>query len=191
MDCADRQISEITCHAKGIHFRLPQARTIIDIGGQDAKAILLDNSGIISKFAMNDKCAAGTGRFLEVMSRVLEIPLDKMGEVHFQAKEAASVSSTCTVFAESEVISQLSKGVPRPEIVAGVHESVASKACALVHRVGLQPDVAISGGVARNAGVVDAIGRELKCNVTVAEDPQSIGALGAALAAYEEVSKIK
>ena len=110
---ADKQLSEITCHAKGIFHLVPSARTIIDIGGQDAKAIQLDNKGNILKFVMNDKCAAGTGRFLDVMSRVLEVPLDQMGKVHFQAKEWAQVSSTCTVFAESEVISQLSKGLPR------------------------------------------------------------------------------
>ena len=186
---ADKQVSEITCHAKGVHFRLPQVRTIIDIGGQDAKAILMDERGNIVKFAMNDKCAAGTGRFLEVMSRVLEIPLSEMGAAHFQAKEWASVSSTCTVFAESEVISQLSKGIHRNDIVAGVHQSVASKACSLVYRNGLEAEIAISGGVAQNAGVVDAIEKQLGESILVAPDPQTIGALGAALIAFEEASK--
>lgn len=186
---ADKQVSEITCHAKGVHYRLPEVRTIIDIGGQDAKAIMMDYKGNIIKFAMNDKCAAGTGRFLEVMSRVLEIPLSDMGEAHYQAQEWASVSSTCTVFAESEVISQLSKGIPRNNIVAGVHQSVASKACSLIYRNGLEDEVAISGGVALNAGVVDAIEKQLGKSILVTPDPQTVGALGAALIAYEEANK--
>lgn len=189
MKDVDKQVSEITCHAKGVHFRMPDVRTIIDIGGQDAKAILLDDRGNILKFSMNDKCAAGTGRFLEVMSRVLEISLSEMGEAHFQAEKWASVSSTCTVFAESEVISQLSKGIPRNDIVAGVHQSVASKACSLVYRNGIEGEIAISGGVAQNAGVVDAIEKELKKSIRVAPNPQTIGALGAALIAYEEAAK--
>ncbi|MDD5938258.1 MAG: acyl-CoA dehydratase activase [Clostridiales bacterium] len=186
---ADKQISEITCHAKGIHHLIPDARTIIDIGGQDAKAIQLDSRGNISKFVMNDKCAAGTGRFLDVMSRVLEIPLDKMGEAHFRATEVAPVSSTCTVFAESEVISQLSKGLPRENIVAGVHQSVASKACALAYRVGVEPAVVMCGGVAQNPGVVDAMEKELGQSIIVAPHPQLTGALGAALLAYETWKK--
>ena len=186
---ADKQISEISCHAKGIYHLIPTARTIIDIGGQDAKAIQLDAKGNIQKFVMNDKCAAGTGRFLDVMSRVLEVPLDQMGKVHFQAKEWAQVSSTCTVFAESEVISQLSKGLPRESIVAGVHQSVASKACSLAYRIGVKNDVVMCGGVAQNAGVVDAIEKELKQSIIVAPHPQITGALGAALMAYEELMK--
>lgn len=184
---ADKQISEITCHAKGIYFLIPEARTIIDIGGQDAKAISLDAKGNIKNFVMNDKCAAGTGRFLDVMSRVLEVPLADMGTVHFKAKEWASVSSTCTVFAESEVISQLSKGLTIESIVAGVHQSVATKAAALAKRVGLQYDVVMCGGVAQNAGVVDALEKELQQHIHVAPNPQITGALGAALLAYEAV----
>ena len=141
------------------------------------------------KFVMNDKCAAGTGRFLDVMSRVLEVPLSEMGEAHFKADKWASVSSTCTVFAESEVISQLSKGLTKESIVAGVHQSVASKACSLVYRVGVVDDVVMCGGVAQNPGVVDAIEKELQQKITVAPNPQITGALGAALLAYEELIK--
>ena len=191
VDNANKQISEITCHAKGIYYLIPSVRTIIDIGGQDAKAIQLDDKGNISKFVMNDKCAAGTGRFLDVMSRVLEIPLSDMGEAHFRAEQWASVSSTCTVFAESEVISQLSKGLTKESIVAGVHQSVASKACSLVYRVGITNDVIMCGGVAKNAGVVDAIEKELQQKIIVAPNPQITGALGAALLAFEEVKKNK
>ena len=186
---ASRQISEITCHGKGIFYLCPSARTIIDIGGQDAKAISLDDNGNILKFFMNDKCAAGTGRFLEVMSRVLEVELDHMAEYHFTSEKPAHVSSTCTVFAESEVISLLSMGTAKKDIIAGVHQSVASKACALAYRAGVKDDVVMCGGVARNAGVVDAIEKELGRKITVAPNPQLTGALGAALIAFEDLKK--
>ncbi|MDR2075378.1 MAG: acyl-CoA dehydratase activase [Desulfovibrio sp.] len=186
---ADRQISEITCHGKGIFFVCPSARTIIDIGGQDAKAISLDEDGNIEKFFMNDKCAAGTGRFLEVMSRVLEVELNEMGAHHFKSENPARVSSTCAVFAESEVISLLSMGALKDDIIAGVHRSVASKSCALAYRADVKDDVVMCGGVARNAGVVDAIEKELGCRITVAPAPQLTGALGAALIAFEDLKK--
>lgn len=186
---ANKQMSEITCHAKGIHYLIPDARTIIDIGGQDAKAIRLDHKGNILKFVMNDKCAAGTGRFLDVMSRVLEIGLQEMGDAHFKADCPANVSSTCTVFAESEVISQLSKGVSKENIAAGVHRSIASKACSLVYRVGMEEKVVMCGGVAQDKGVVDAIEQELKKKILVADNPQTTGALGAALIAFELAGK--
>ena len=188
---ADKQISEISCHAKGIYYLYPTAHTIIDIGGQDAKAIRLDGKGNIGQFVMNDKCAAGTGRFLDVMSRVLEIPLSELGDVHFKATQWAFVSSTCTVFAESEVISLLSQGVSKENIVAGVHQSVASKACSLVYRVGVTDDIVMCGGVAQNKGAVDAIEKELSKKIIVAEDPQLTGALGAALFAYELCNRSK
>ena len=183
---ADKQMSEITCHAKGVFFEEPTARTIIDIGGQDVKAIALTDQGTIRQFYMNDKCAAGTGRFLEVMSRVLEVGLDKMAGYHFRSQHPASVSSTCTVFAESEVISLLSQGVAKEDIIAGVHFSVAAKACALAQRVGVRESVVLTGGVGQNSGVADAIQKELGQQILVARDPQLTGALGAALLAYEE-----
>lgn len=186
---ADKQVSEISCHAKGIYFLVPTARTIIDIGGQDAKAIRLDSNGGIKQFFMNDKCAAGTGRFLEVMARVLETTLDKMAELDEQATDTAPISSTCTVFAESEVISQLSNGESRNNIIKGVHLSVASRACGLAYRGGLEKDVVMTGGVAQNAGVVRAVAGVLKTDVIVAPNPQTTGALGAALFAYEAAQK--
>ena len=186
---ADKQMSELSCHAKGACFLFPNVHTVIDIGGQDVKVLHIENGAMVN-FQMNDKCAAGTGRFLDVMSRVLEIPLGEMGEAHFKAKEWASVSSTCTVFAESEVISQLSKGLSRESIVAGVHKSVATKACSLVRRCGdIVNDVVMCGGVAQNPGAVDAIEKELGQNIIVAPNPQITGALGAALLAYEELIK--
>ena len=186
---ADKQISEISCHAKGIFHLVPTARTIIDIGGQDAKAIRLDDNGMVSQFFMNDKCAAGTGRFLDVMARVLEINITDMADYDSRATEVVNVSSTCTVFAESEVISHLSNNIPKENIIAGIHASVASKACGLAYRAGLADDIVMSGGVAQNAGVVRAISRELRRPVIVAPNPQIAGALGAALFAYDEAQK--
>ena len=186
---ADRQVSEISCHAKGVYHLIPTARTIIDIGGQDAKAIKLDEKGGVSQFFMNDKCAAGTGRFIDVMARVLEVTITEMQDYDAKATEAAPISSTCTVFAESEVISQLSQGTSKENIIAGVHQSVAVKACGLAFRGGITPDVVMSGGVAQNAGVVRAISRELKQPVIVAPNSQVAGALGAALYAYEDALK--
>ena len=186
---ADKQISEISCHAKGIFHLVPTARTIIDIGGQDAKAIRLDGRGMVSQFYMNDKCAAGTGRFLDVMARVLEIDITQMEEYDAKATEVVNVSSTCTVFAESEVISHLSNNIPKENIIAGIHASVASKACGLAYRTGLEDDIVMGGGVAQNRGVVRAISRELRRPVIVAPNPQISGAIGAALFAYDEAKK--
>jgi len=184
---ADREISEITCHGQGIAFLCPSARTVIDIGGQDAKAISLDERGNIVNFFMNDKCAAGTGRFLENMSRVLEMDIEDMERCHFLATEPAPVSSTCAVFSESEIISLLSRGVNRNDIVAGVHQSIATKACALASRAGIVDDIVMCGGVARDRGVVDAITKKLGRKVTVAPHPQVTGALGAALLAHRTI----
>lgn len=189
---ANKCVSEISCHAKGVKALVPTARTIVDIGGQDAKAILLDEAGRVEQFVMNDKCAAGTGRFLEVMARVLECELSQLAGYDARATEVVPVSSTCTVFAESEVISLLSAGAPRYNIIAGVHQSVAVKAASLVHRAGVcRDDVVMSGGVAHNAGVVRKLETALNTKVTVAPTPQSVGAYGAALYAYEAIYKRK
>ena len=186
---AHRQYTEIRCQAIGNYFLVPTVRTIIDIGGQDAKAIFLDSKGNIKQFFMNDKCSAGTGRFLDVMSRVLEVELREMAEYDARATEVATVSSTCTVFAESEVISQLSRGVAVENIIAGVHQSIASKVCGLANRGVIEDDVVMCGGVAQNAGVVRAVMRELKRNVIVTPYPQVTAALGAAVLAYDDKVK--
>ena len=187
---ANEQISEITCHAKGVAFVCPNARTVVDIGGQDVKAISLQNDrGEIRNFIMNDKCAAGTGRFLENISRVLEIGIDKMAEYYFRSTHPAHVSSTCVVFAESEVISLLSDGIALDDVVAGVHESIAIRACALARHVGLVDEIVMCGGVARDAGVVDAISKNLGRKISVAPNPQLTGALGAAVLAYERAKR--
>lgn len=186
---ADKQLTEIACHAKGIHFLVPTARTILDIGGQDAKAISLSETGKVLKFFMNDKCAAGTGRFIDVMSRVLEISLNEMEEYDKLSQNPVAISSTCAVFAESEVISQLSKGAKKEDIIAGVHNSTASKVAGLLYRSTLKDDVVMCGGVAQNHGVVRAIEQEIKRKIIIAPNPQITGALGAAIFAYEEMVK--
>lgn len=188
---ADKQISEISCHAKGVSFLIPDTKTIIDIGGQDVKAMSLNERGDIKQFFMNDKCAAGTGRFITVMSKILEVPLEEMAIYDSRSTEAATVSSTCTVFAESEVISQLSKGVKPEDIIAGVHNSVAHKVGSLANRTSLEDKIVFCGGVAQNHGVVRALNETLRKEIIVAPNPQTTGALGAAIFAYEELLKMR
>ena len=183
---ANEQKSELSCHAKGMHFIYPDVRTIIDIGGQDVKVLSLGASGSLANFVMNDKCAAGTGRFLDVMARVLDVKVEELGDLDAQAQEVVSISSTCTVFAESEVISKLSSNVRIPDLTAGIHASVAKRVAGLVFRAGLVEKVAMSGGVALNKGVVRALRRELKTDILVHPDCQLTGALGAALYAFAD-----
>jgi predicted CoA-substrate-specific enzyme activase len=182
-----KAVTEITCHAAGAYFLSPQVRSVIDIGGQDAKALTMDPSGRVSNFVMNDKCAAGTGRFLEVMARALEISLEEMGALSLKAARAAGISSTCTVFAESEVISLLSQGEPRENIVAGLHASIAVRMASMGRRVGLAEPVMMTGGVAKNSGVVRALEKELGFALQIDNHAQVIGAIGAALMAAKEL----
>lgn len=188
-DFANEQVSELSCHAKGVHFLLPDVRTIIDIGGQDAKAIRVDRSGNLENFQMNDKCAAGTGRFLEVMAKVLNVDINDLGPISEQAQKPVKISNTCTVFAESEVISHLSSGEDIADIAAGIHNSVAQRVAGMAGRIGLEPQFAISGGVALNVGVVHALSRELGNEVAVHPLCQLAGALGAAKIAHERFYK--
>jgi len=183
---ADKTISEITCHARGVHHAHSKARTIIDIGGQDIKVIRVTPEGYVGNFVMNDKCAAGTGRFLEVMSRVLEVDIGEMGALSEQCRKTVPISSICTVFAESEVISHLSRGEAIPDVIAGIHESVAKRVAGLVSRIGPAPDIVITGGVAKNTGIVKALRKVLSTDILVAPSAQLTGALGAAILAREE-----
>lgn len=181
-------VTEITCHAKGVGHLLPGTRVLVDIGGQDSKAMLLDENGRVADFAMNDKCAAGTGRFLEAMARALELDIDDLGEMDRDVKGDLTLSSMCTVFAESEVVSLVADGAPVKEIVSGLHRSIATRTVAMVSRIA--PDltnlpVAMSGGVARNSGVVRALEHALGVSIQVPPDPDTVGALGAALIALE------
>lgn len=185
-DRADKQVSEISCHARGVEALMPGTRTIIDIGGQDVKALRLKPDGSLDNFMMNEKCAAGTGRFLDVMARVLDSEVSKLGDLDAQSKQPVEISSTCTVFAESEVISHLAQGEPIEDIVSGIHNSVAHRTAGLVRRLGpVQEPVAMSGGVAKNAGIVRALEEELGMEIEVCDLSQLCGALGAALYAYD------
>ncbi|MDR1573759.1 MAG: acyl-CoA dehydratase activase [Clostridiales Family XIII bacterium] len=182
---ANRQITEISCHAKGVHALLPMARTLIDVGGQDAKVIRIAENGTIENFSMNEKCAAGTGRFLEVMARVLGCGIEDLSDLAARGKPGISISSTCTVFAESEVISRLASGASREDVALGAHRSVAQRIAGLCGRTGLADAVVMTGGVALNHSVVLAIEQEIGRPVVRLADPQATGALGAAIFAAE------
>ncbi|MEM0330762.1 MAG: acyl-CoA dehydratase activase [Archaeoglobaceae archaeon] len=177
---ADKKITEISCHAVGASFLIPQTGTVIDIGGQDSKVIAVENGKVLD-FVMNDKCAAGTGRFVEVMANALGLKIEEIGSLALKATNKVRISSTCTVFAESEVISYLSAGEKLENIIAGVCDAIASRIVAMVNRVGLRKEVVLTGGVAKNLGVRRAIEEKLGVVVIVPEEPQIIGALGAAV----------
>jgi len=176
-------VTEITCHAAGAHWFFPGVGLVVDVGGQDSKAIRVGPGGAVLDFAMNDKCAAGTGRFLEVMARALDVGLDQMGQLAARAAEPTRISNLCTVFAESEVISYLARGTPKEDIIAGLHRSIANRVFGLVSRVGAKPDHVFTGGVARNLGVAAELQRLLGAPVLIPPDPQIIGAVGAAVIA--------
>ena len=186
---ADYQVSELSCHGLGAFYTFPGVRTIIDIGGQDAKVISLDDRGRMKNFLMNDKCAAGTGRFLDVMANILAIPVGELETCSAKAKEPARISSTCTVFAESEVISQLAGGIEIPDLVAGICQSVAGRVASLAKRISIVPEVCMSGGVAQNAGVRDALSEKIGHPILFSPYAQLFGAIGAAIYAYDK--KIK
>jgi predicted CoA-substrate-specific enzyme activase len=183
IDFADKSMTEIICHGAGAHFTNPGVRTIIDIGGQDSKALVVDSDGKVKDFVMNDKCAAGTGRFLEVMARALEVNLDDFGELSLHSDNPSKISSICTVFAESEIISLISKGEVRENIIAGIHDSVASRVYAMAQRIGLNPPAMMTGGVAKNIGVVKALENKFGSEILVNEFAQVNGAIGAAILA--------
>ena len=184
---SSEQLSELSCHARGVGFLMPTVRTLVDIGGQDLKVLKIGPGGRLLNFQMNEKCAAGTGRFLEVMARVLGVSIEELGPISERAQHPVSISNTCTVFAESEVISQLASGAGREDIAAGIHQSVAKRAAGMLKRVGLEPEIGMSGGVAQNIGVVHAMEHELKMSVLTHPDSQLAGAIGAALVAYERL----
>ena len=181
----DSSVTEITCHARGAHYLLPSVRTIIDIGGQDSKIIRVDEKGAVTNFVMNDKCAAGTGRFLEMMARTMEMTMEEMSERGLQWKEPVKISSMCTVFAESEVVSLIAKNTAPADIIHGLNESVASRTAALLKRVGEEEDYMMTGGVAQNNGVVDVLEKKLGKKIHISEYAQLCGAIGAALLARD------
>jgi predicted CoA-substrate-specific enzyme activase len=182
IDFADDRITEITAHAKGAQYFFPDAHSVIDIGGQDSKAIVMSKkTGSVIDFQMNDKCAAGTGRFLEVMAQALEVPIEEMGNLALQSSNPASISSTCTVFAESEVISLFARGTPKYDIASGIHKSIARRVAGMAKRIGVEPHLVFTGGVAKNVAVKNYLEQELGFEIIKPSDPQIIGALGAAL----------
>ena len=184
---ADRVESEIACHARGAWWRVPSARTIIDIGGQDAKAMRVDADGRVVRYIYNDKCASGTGRFLEVMAEALEMPLEDMGRVGQGARETLAISNQCVIFAETEVVSLVNAGKDVPDIVAALHRAMANRVASLAGSIGVENDVVMTGGVAKNAGVFDALATGIDTALKPLDglDPQIVGALGAALFAGE------
>ena len=181
---ADRQITELTCHARGIVSLFPLARTALDIGGQDAKGLKIKDGRLID-FVMNDKCAAGTGRFLEVIAKTLGLELEELGALSLKSQDRVNISNTCTIFAQQEIITRLSEGIPIEDIVAGLHEAIASRAAGMLRRLKIEPDVVFTGGVAKNIGVVKAMRENLGYEVLVPEDPLISGAIGAALLGKE------
>jgi predicted CoA-substrate-specific enzyme activase len=186
---ADKQITEITCHARGIRALFPSVRTIIDIGGQDSKGIKLDSEGKVANFVMNDKCAAGTGRFLEVIAEALGIGLADMGRISAMADGYVQISNTCTVFAEHEVTSRLAEGAAIPEIVAGLHESIAGRVVNMVRHLGLEKDVVVTGGGAKNTGLIKSMESKVGFPVLIPPEPFITGALGAALIGKDLVAR--
>lgn len=183
--------SEIACHAKGAFQVMPTVRMVIDIGGQDAKATRMDDSGKVVRFIYNDKCASGTGRFLEVMAEALEVPLEELGTLAAQSQEKLSISNQCVIFAETEVISLVNEGKETADILDALHHSLAKRVAALAKSIELQEDVVMTGGVAKNTGVFNALSKALNVGIKSldAVDPQIMGALGAALIAAEIAAK--
>jgi len=183
----DRQVTEISCHGRGASHMFPGTRTAIDMGGQDTKAIRVQPNGEIADFCMNDKCAAGTGRFLGAAANALGIPLGELGEVSLKAEKPVRISTTCTVFAEAEVLSWLGKGKKVEDILWGVHQSIAARAIGLLRRVGIVKEITFTGGVARNVGMIKALEEKLGTKLNVSEDSHYMGALGAALFALDSL----
>ena len=189
----DKSITEITCHARGAHFLDPEVRTVVDIGGQDSKVIRLDKNGAVVNFVMNDKCAAGTGRFLEMMARTMEMNLDEMSKAGLEYKEDITISSMCTVFAESEVVSLIAQNKATDDIVHGLNKAVAAKTAALAKRVGGEEKYMMTGGVSKNQGLVKTLEEKLGTTLVISDKAQLCGALGAALFAMDmvKINKIR
>ena len=186
---ADKSASEIICHARGVNHQMPLARTVVDIGGQDSKVIGVREDGTVADFVMNDKCAAGTGRFLEVMASVLNLDIEEMGPVSLTSDDPCSISSTCTIFAETEMVSLRADGRSREDLVAGIHRAVASRVVVMGKTVGYREQVVFTGGVAKNVGVRHSLEAGIGLPVLVPEEPQIMGALGAALLAGAELGR--
>lgn len=187
----NKAVTEIICHASGVNSLMAQARTIIDIGGQDSKVIGLDDDGNVTNFVMNDKCAAGTGRFLEVMASILGVGISEIGSISLLGNEPCQISSTCTVFAESEMVSLRAEGKSRENILAGIHKAMSHRIAIMGNTVGFKNEVVFTGGVAKNAGMKKALEDEIGLEILIPEEPQIMGALGAAALARAELAKLR
>ena len=185
------QITEISCHARGAVFVFPGTRTVLDIGGQDTKAIKVDARGEVIDFCMNDKCAAGTGRFLEAAAEVMGLSLDAIGPVSLESQHPVKMTNVCTVFVESEILSHLAWGRKREDILRGVHHSIATRAVGLLRRVGIEDEITFTGGVSRNIGMVRALEEVLQRTINVSPESHYMGAIGAALFAWERVQAME
>jgi predicted CoA-substrate-specific enzyme activase len=181
------QVTEISCHGRGAVQMFPGTRTVVDMGGQDTKAIRVAPTGEVVDFCMNDKCAAGTGRFLGAAASALDIALDQLGPTALRGEKAVKISTTCTVFAESEVLSWLGRGKKIEDILLGVHQSIAGRSAGLARRVGIEDQVTFTGGVAKNVAMIETLNRALGVTVNVSDDSQYMGALGAALFALDHI----
>jgi len=181
VSATNRAISEISCHAKGVHFFHPDVRTVIDIGGQDSKVISINEQGKVAEFAMNDKCAAGTGRFLEVVGTILGTTVEELSGIAETADKEISISSTCVVFAESEIIGLISSGETKGNIIRSVHYSIAKRVANLLTQIAIFPPIAFTGGVAHNLSLAEAISSQLGKDVIIVKNPDITGALGAAI----------
>ncbi|UMZ73128.1 acyl-CoA dehydratase activase [Natranaerofaba carboxydovora] len=186
---ANKQVTEITCHALGINYLNPRIKTVIDIGGQDSKAIKLDEQGNVEDFVMNDKCAAGTGRFLEVMAEALEVSIDDFSHTAERVKKSIPISNMCAVFAESEVVSLIAEGNDKGEIIRGLAEAIGDRTEGFAHRINLEKPIAMTGGVAKNKGIVKVLEERFNSSIFIPEEPQLVGALGAAIKANKLAKK--
>ncbi|RLC08818.1 MAG: 2-hydroxyglutaryl-CoA dehydratase [Deltaproteobacteria bacterium] len=188
LDIADRTVTEITCHATGAYHLFPETRLVIDIGGQDSKVIQLDSRGKVVDFVMNDKCAAGTGRFLEVMADALELGIAEIGPLSLKSRKKVPISSTCTVFAESEVISLIAEGCERRDILRGLHEAIANRIIGMASKLMWTGQVTMTGGVAKNTAIAHILRKKIPLPLNIPEEPQIVGALGAAFVAQKAVA---
>jgi len=184
----DAQITEISCHAKGAYYLFPKTKTVIDMGGQDAKGIRVGEGGEVKDFVMNDKCAAGTGRFLGSAAEALMLDLDDIGPISLKARNPVRLTTVCTVFVESDIMSYLAQNKKVEDILGGVHSAIAARTISLVRRVGIEPEVTFTGGVSRNTGMVQALEERLGMKLNVSPDSHYVGALGASLFALERAT---
>jgi predicted CoA-substrate-specific enzyme activase len=187
VDFADHSLTDISCHASGIHRLFPSVQTVIDVGAQFTRAIRLDNVGRIANFILNEKCAGGSGKFLQTIARILGMDVSEIGDLSLTATKPVEFTTACAVFAESEAVSRIAEGATPADILAGLNRAMASKIVTLVTRVGFAPDCAVTGGGAKNKGLVKAIEKELEATIFVADEPQITAAFGAALIAFERL----